>query len=146
MRRDILLVEDSQHDAELIVQALESIGLSGRIVIARDGEQARNLLQRQHNSAEAELVTPILILLDLKLPKISGLELLKIIRADAELSRIPIVALTSSRETRDVEQAYQLGVNAFVVKPIDFEDLTKAIRSLGSFWTSINEPPPMLPR
>src|ERR1041385_4578330 len=146
MRRDILLVEDSEHDPELIVQALESIGLSGRIVVARDGEQARNLLQRQHNSAEAELVTPILILLDLKLPKISGLELLKIIRADAELSRIPIVALTSSRETRDVEQAYQLGVNAFVVKPIDFEDLTKAIRSLGSFWASINEPPPLLPR
>ena len=141
--KDILLVEDSPHDAELVAQAFESIGLAGRMLIARDGEQGRNLLQRQPNSAEVQLVRPILILLDLKLPKISGLELLKIIRDDPELRRIPVVALTSSRESRDVEEAYRLGVNAFVVKPIAFEELNACLRQLGWFWTLINEPPPL---
>ena len=141
--KDILLVEDSPHDAELVAQAFESIGLAGRMLIARDGEQGRNLLQRQPNSAEGQLVRPILILLDLKLPKISGLELLKIIRDDPELRRIPVVALTSSRESRDVEEAYRLGVNAFVVKPIAFEELNACLRQLGWFWTLINEPPPL---
>ena len=141
--KDILLVEDSPHDAELVAQAFESIGLAERMLIARDGEEGRNLLQRQPNSAQVELVRPILILLDLKLPKISGLELLKIIRDDPELRRIPVVALTSSRESRDVEEAYRLGVNAFVVKPIAFEELNSCLRQLGWFWTLINEPPPL---
>jgi CheY-like chemotaxis protein len=139
-QKDILLVEDSDLDAELILQGLASIGLGDRVIVARDGQQARDLLQRSRTGAES--MRPILILLDLKLPKISGLELLKIIRADPDLSHTPIVALTSSRETRDVEQAYSLGVNAFVVKPIDFDQLTACIQQLGSFWTTVNEPPP----
>lgn len=142
--REILLVEDSENDAELIVEALRSAGIKDRVVVARDGVEGRDYLEsRRAQSAEArsELVV---IFLDLKMPRISGLELLRIIREDPAWAKLPVVALTSSKETRDIEEAYRLGANAFVVKPIDFQELMECVRHLGRFWARINEPPPIV--
>lgn len=144
--REILLVEDSENDAELIVEALRMAGLNDRVVVARDGVEGWEYLKGEGRFAGEPRTTPVVVFLDLKLPKISGLELLKMLRENAAWKSLPVVALTSSKETRDLEEAYRLGVNAFVVKPIDFQELISCVQQLGQFWARINEPPPVAVR
>jgi CheY-like chemotaxis protein len=137
------MIEDSDNDAELIVQALRLAGFNERVTRARDGAEGRDFLRREGRfNARAEAQVAV-VLLDLKLPKINGLELLKMIREDARWKAVPVIALTSSRERRDLQDAYDLGVNAFVVKPIDFQELMSCVQQLGKFWLQINEPPPL---
>jgi CheY-like chemotaxis protein len=140
--RPILLVEDNPRDLELTLAALERCQLANTIAIARDGAEALDYLHMRGEFGDREPGDPAVVLLDLKLPKIDGLEVLQQIKADALLRRIPVVMLTSSREERDVVRSYELGVNAFVVKPVDFTEFFKAIQELGMFWAIVNEPPP----
>lgn len=141
-RRCVLLVEDDPKDVELTLAALERDHLANRVVVARDGVEALDYLYRRGAFAERVPGHPILILLDLKLPKMDGLEVLRRIKSDRGLASIPTVILTSSREERDVAEGYRSGVNAYVVKPVEFHKLTTAVRRLGLFWLMVNEPPP----
>lgn len=140
--RTILLVEDSMQDAELAMEALASQNLTDAIVHARDGAEALDYLQCRGNFAERPAGNPAMIILDLKLPKVDGIEVLQEVRSDENLKFIPVVVFTSSREERDVETCYRLGVSAYVVKPVDFAEYMKAVKALGLFWVLINEPPP----
>jgi CheY-like chemotaxis protein len=138
----ILLVEDSPRDAELILDALEGHQLANEVVHVRDGAEALDYLYRRSDFAERSDGQPALILLDLKLPKVDGLEVLRQIKGDDELRMIPVVMMTSSREEQDLLRSYQLGVNAYVVKPMKFQDFVEAVKEVGSFWGVINEAPP----
>ncbi len=138
----VLLVEDSPHDVELTLEALAEKNIANEVVVVRDGAEALDYLYRRGVFADRGEGNPAVILLDLKLPKITGLELLKKIRADEKLKLIPVVVLTSSREEEDLVNSYNLGVNAYVVKPLDFSEFVDAVRKLGIFWALINEPPP----
>lgn len=142
MLKPILLVEDNPNDLELSLAALEKSGLANDVVVARDGAEAKDYLFRTgaHEGRPAGL--PAVVLLDLKLPKVDGLELLGMIRSNPETRSLPVVILTSSREERDVAAGYQLGSNAYVVKPVEFSAFFKAIQDLGIFWAVLNEPPP----
>ena len=140
--RPILLVEDSPKDLELTLAALEKCQLANEIIVARDGEEALDYLSARGGHADRPDGDPAVVLLDLKLPKIDGLEVLEQVKGDANLRHIPIVMLTSSREEQDLVRSYELGVNAFVVKPVDFKEFFKAIQDLGVFWAILNEPPP----
>ena len=140
--RPILLVEDNPKDLELTLAALERCQLANEIIVARDGAEALDYLYVRGPFADRPVGDPAVVLLDLKLPKVDGLEVLGKIKADPERRQIPIVMLTSSREERDLVTSYQLGVNAFVVKPVEFSEFLKAIQDLGMFWAIINEPPP----
>ncbi|MGE7368426.1 response regulator [Neorhizobium sp. NPDC001467] len=140
--RPILLVEDNPRDLELTLAALEKCQLANEIVIARDGAEAMDYLLGAGAHAGAEGGNPTVVLLDLKLPKIDGLEVLERIKKDESLRHIPVVMLTSSREEQDLVRSYELGVNAFVVKPVEFSEFFQAIRNLGVFWAILNEPPP----
>jgi len=139
---NILLAEDDPRDVELTLAALEEFHLANRVVVVGDGAEALDYLHRRGNYKNRTNGNPILVLLDLKMPKVNGLEVLKLIKADADLKIIPVVVLSSSRETPDVVQCYQHGVNAYVVKPVDFGDFMKAVKQLGVFWAAVNEPPP----
>jgi CheY-like chemotaxis protein len=138
----ILLVEDDPRDVELTMTALADYNLANEVALARDGQEALDYLYRQNGFSERPVENPAVILLDLKLPKIDGLEVLQRIRADASLKMIPVVVLTSSHEEGDMMRSYQLGVNAYVVKPVDFHEFINAVKELGVFWAVINEPPP----
>ena len=138
----ILLVEDNPKDLELTLAALGKCQLANEIVIARDGAEALDYLYMTGGFTEREAGDPAVVLLDLKLPKVDGLEVLEKIKKDAARRQIPIVMLTSSREERDLVKSYQLGVNAFAVKPVDFNAFFEAIQDLGMFWAILNEPPP----
>lgn len=138
----ILLVEDDPMDAELTTTALETYNVANEVVIARDGEEALDYLYRRGKFANVPSGNPVVVLLDLKLPKINGLEVLRQIRTDERLKMLPVVILTSSREERDLVEGYKLGINAYVVKPVDFHEFIDAIKNLGSFWIILNEPPP----
>ena len=140
--KPILIVEDSPNDLELTLTALERSRLANEVIVARDGAEASDYLFRRGEYADRPAGNPAVVLLDLKLPKIDGLELLRMIRADDEIGRTPVVLLTSSREERDVIQGYKLGVNAYVVKPVAFAEFLRAIQDLGVFWAVLNEPPP----
>jgi CheY-like chemotaxis protein len=140
--RPILLVEDNPKDLELTIAALEKCKLANEIVVARDGAEALDYLYRRGSHAERHAGDPAVVLLDLKLPKVDGLEVLEVVKQDPEMRSFPIVMLTSSREESDLVRSYQLGVNAFVVKPVDFGEFFEAIRDLGVFWAILNEPPP----
>jgi len=140
--RPILLVEDNPNDLELTLAALKRCQLANPIHIVRDGAEALDYLYGRGEFLQREAGDPAVVLLDLKLPKIDGLEVLERVKSDAQLKPIPIVMLTSSREERDLVQSYRLGVNAFVVKPVDFNTFLKAIQDLGMFWAVLNEPPP----
>lgn len=137
----ILLVEDNPNDVELTLNALSEYNLANDVEVARDGEEALDYLYSMGKFAGRGEANPAVVLLDLKLTKIDGLEVLRRIRADDKLKLTPVVILTSSREERDRVEGYKLGVNAYVVKPIDFHDFVKAVRELGIFWAVINEPP-----
>ena len=140
--RPILLVEDSPKDIELTLAALAKCQLANEICVARDGVEALDYLYRRGDFAERAEGPPAVVLLDLKLPRIDGLEVLERIKGDDGLREVPVVMLTSSREERDLVQSYRLGVNAFVVKPVGFNDFFEAIQDLGVFWAILNEPPP----
>ncbi len=144
--KPILIVEDNPNDLELTLTALERSRLANEVVIARDGSEAADYLFRRNGHAARPAGNPAVILLDLKLPKIDGLELLSMVRADEEIGRTPVVLLTSSREERDVINGYKLGVNAYVVKPVAFGEFVRAIQDLGVFWAVLNEPPPVSAR
>ncbi|MEM5339937.1 response regulator [Paraburkholderia azotifigens] len=142
MLRPILLVEDNVNDIELTLIALEKSRLANPVVSIRDGAEALDYLRREGQYADRKDENPAVILLDKKLPKIDGHEVLKAVRADDKLKRIPVVMLTSSREEKDLLRSYDLGVNAYVVKPVEFDDFMAAINDLGMFWAVLNEPPP----
>jgi len=138
----ILLVEDDPRDVELTLTALDEYNLANEVVVAPDGEQALDFLYYRGNYMQRARENPAVLLLDLKLPKVSGFEVLKQIKEDKQLKTIPIVVLTSSREEKDMAATYELGVNAYVVKPVDFHEFVDAIKKLGVFWAVVNEPPP----
>jgi CheY-like chemotaxis protein len=138
----ILLVEDSSNDVELTLVALEENHLANEVVVVRDGEEALDYLYRRGIFKLRSGGNPVVVLLDLKLPKIDGLEVLEQIKSDPDLKRVPVVMVTSSREEQDVIRSYDLGANAYVVKPVDFREFVDAIKEVGLFWAVVNEPPP----
>ena len=140
--RPILLVEDNPKDLELTMAALAKCQLANDIVVARDGVEALDFLYRRNQHVERAEGDPAVVLLDLKLPRLDGLQVLERIKSDPQQRQIPVVMLTSSREESDLLRSYQLGVNAFVVKPVDFNAFFEAIQDLGMFWAVLNEPPP----
>jgi len=138
----ILMVEDDPNDMELTLTALEEYHLANEVVVTRDGQQALDYLYYRGEFSGRPQGNPAVMLLDLKLPKIDGLEVLQKIKSDERLKMIPVVVLTSSQEERDMMRSYSLGVNAYVVKPVDFHEFVNAVKELGAFWAVINEPPP----
>ena len=138
----LLLVEDNPNDVELTLSALKEARLANEIIVANDGEQALDYLMRRGKYAGRTTPNPAVILLDLKMPKVDGHEVLRQIRADTYLRLIPVVVLTSSREEKDLYSSYDKGANSYVVKPVDFEEFIGAISKLGVFWAVLNEPPP----
>ncbi|MSM40010.1 MAG: response regulator [Geobacter sp.] len=144
--RNILLVEDNPNDAELTMEALAEHNLANKVEWVHDGEEALDYLFRRGSFAGRTSNNPVVILLDLKLPKVDGLQVLKAIKDDEALKTVPVVILTSSREECDLIEGYRLGVNAYVVKPVEFRAFMDAVRELGAFWALINEPPPGIAR
>jgi CheY-like chemotaxis protein len=142
MLRRILLVEDNPNDAELTREALAEHNLANSVDWVKDGEEALDYLYSRGKYADRPSGDLAVVLLDLKLPKVDGLEVLRTLKADAKLKYTPVVVLTSSREEQDMIESYRLGVNAYVVKPVNFHDFTDAVRELGAFWAIVNEPPP----
>ena len=138
----ILIVEDDPNDVELTLTALADYNLANEVVVTRDGQQALDYLYCRGEFSARSTDNPAVMLLDLKLPKVDGLEVLQQIKADEQLRFIPVVVLTSSREERDLIASYKLGVNAYVVKPVDFHEFVNAVQELDVFWGVINEPPP----
>jgi CheY-like chemotaxis protein len=143
--RPILLVDDSARDVELVLAALKRNNFANEVVIARDGAEALDYLYRRGNFAAQPAPLPIVMLLDLKMPRVDGLEVLRQVKSDERLKSIPVVMLTSSREEADLVKSYELGVNAYVVKPVGFQQFVDAIRQTGYFWAVINEPTPPPP-
>ncbi|MCU1383566.1 MAG: two-component system response regulator [Acidobacteria bacterium] len=138
----ILLAEDNANDVELTMTALRDNHVLNEVVVVRDGAEALDYLFKREGHAHRVGGNPALMLLDLKMPKVDGIEVLRQVKADPQLRTIPVVVLTSSREEQDLLRTYDLGVNAYVVKPVDFVEFVDAVRLLGSFWAVINEPPP----
>lgn len=141
INRYILLVEDNQDDIELMMRALKANNITNKIIVAEDGEQALDYLMGKSKGPEVCKKLPAVILLDLKLPKIAGLEVLKEIRENEKTKRVPVVILTSSKEQEDVVKSYELGCNSYVRKPVDFEKFSEAVRQLGLYWLLMNELP-----
>ncbi len=131
---EVLLVEDNASDVELTLRALQKRNLANRVVVARDGVEALELL-------EGPTPLPKVVLLDLKLPKLNGLEVLRRLKSNERTKRIPVVVLTSSHEEPDVEESYRLGVNSYIVKPVDFESFASAVAEVGLYWLLLNHPP-----
>jgi CheY-like chemotaxis protein len=140
--KPILLVEDNPNDIELTLTALGENRLAAEVIVVRDGAEALDYLRSEGVFRLRGKGHPSLVLLDLKLPKLDGLQVLEQIKKDEELRQIPVVMLTSSREERDLLRSYKLGVNAYVVKPVDFTEFSDAIREIGLFWAVVNQPPP----
>jgi CheY-like chemotaxis protein len=138
----ILMVEDDPKDVELTLTALEEYNLANEVVVVGDGEEAMDYLHCRGAYANRTCDNPAVMLLDLKLPKVDGLEVLQLVKSDEKFRLIPVVVLTSSREEKDMVASYKLGVNGYVVKPVNFHEFVNAIRELGVFWAIINEPPP----
>lgn len=138
----ILLVEDSPRDAELALDALSVNNLANEVVHVHDGAEALDYLRRRGAFAGRSNGAPAVVLLDLKMPKVDGLEVLRQMRGDPAMKLIPVVIMTSSREEADVFRSYELGVNAYVVKPVQFPEFVEAVKQVGAFWAVINEPPP----
>ncbi|MDQ3833806.1 MAG: response regulator [Actinomycetota bacterium] len=138
----ILLVEDDPYDVELTLSALAENHLANEVVVVRDGAEALDYLYRRGAYESRVAGHPVVMLLDLKLPKVDGLEVLEHVKSNPDLKTTPVVMLTSSREEQDLAKSYNLGTNAYVVKPVGFSDFVEAIRKLGLFWTVVNQPPP----
>jgi CheY-like chemotaxis protein len=138
----ILLAEDNLEDVELTLAALEGCHLANQVMVVRDGADAMDYLYRRNSYKGRTDAQPVVVFLDIKMPKVDGVEVLRQIKADPELQMIPVVMVTSSREQQDLLRSYQLGANAYVVKPIDFDQFVDAIQELGLYWAVLNEPPP----
>jgi len=137
--KPVLLVEDSAKDIELTLAALEDSHLANRVVVLRDGSEALEYLHRHSCGADAEF--PAVMLLDIKMPKVSGIEVLRAIKSSPEMKHVPVVMLTSSREGPDLNECYELGANGYVVKPVDFSEFFDAVKAMGKYWAVVNEPP-----
>ncbi|MGV7209710.1 response regulator [Oxalobacteraceae bacterium A2-2] len=142
MLKPILLVEDNPNDLELTLVALERSQLANEVIVVRDGAEALDYLHCKGAYAGRDVGNPAVVLLDLKLPKVDGLEVLASIRSTPSMKSMPVVMLTSSKEEQDLVRSYELGVNAYVVKPVEFKEFVRAISDLGVFWAVLNEPPP----
>jgi CheY-like chemotaxis protein len=142
MLKPILLIEDNPKDVELTLVALQRSRLANEVIVLRDGAEALDYLRCEGEHCYREKGHPAVVLLDLKLPKVDGLQVLAEIKKNDQLRQIPVVMLTSSREETDLLKSYQLGVNAYVVKPVGFQDFLQAVQELGGFWAVLNEPPP----
>ena len=138
----ILLVEDNERDVELTLAALEEHNLANEVVVTRDGAEALDYLYRRGKYSDRADGLPAVVLLDLNMPKVDGMEVLQRMKIDPVLKQVPVVMVTSSRVEQDLVRSYELGVNAYVVKPVDFQKFTESIRQIGFFWAIINEPPP----
>jgi CheY-like chemotaxis protein len=138
----ILIVEDDPNDLELTLMALGEYNLANEVVVTRDGQEALDYLYCRGEFHSRPNDNPAVVLLDLKLPRVDGLEVLQQVKADERLRMIPVVVLTSSHEEKDMVRSYKLGVNAYVVKPVDFHEFVNAVKELGVFWAIINKPPP----
>jgi len=138
----ILLAEDNEHDVELTLAALGEHHLANEVIVVRDGVEALDYLFQRGKFAGHSNGQPVVVMLDLKMPRVDGLEVLRQMRADAQLKHIPVVMITSSREEQDLVRSYQMGANAYVVKPVDFQQFIDSIKQIGFFWAIINEPPP----
>ena len=136
-------MDDNPNDIELAICALEEVGVSDEVAVVNDGDEALSYLRREGSYADRPAGNPVVTLLDMKIPKVSGLEVLRQIKADEDLCTIPVVMLTSSREQQDLQESYAAGVNAYIVKPVDFEQFLSAVKQIGNFWTQMNEPPPV---
>lgn len=144
--KPILLAEDNPRDAELALAAMEEQNISDKVVVCQDGAEVLDYLYYRGTFKSRVKGNPVVVFLDLKMPKVNGLEVLRTIKADANLRSIPVVMLTSSREERDLRESYALGANAYVVKPVEFHQFVSAVKELGAFWGVINEPPPEVSR
>jgi CheY-like chemotaxis protein len=142
--RTILLAEDNPRDVEMTLAALKKNNVANEVVVARHGDEVLDYLYRRGAHANRPPGHPLVVLLDLKMPKVDGLEVLRQVKSDEALKTIPVVMLTSSREEPDLVKSYELGVNAYVVKPVGFQQFVDAIRQVGMFWAVINQPPPEL--
>lgn len=140
--RTILLAEDNVKDVELTLEALSEHNLANQVVVVKDGVEALEYLRCEGNYKQRKQGNPAVILLDIKMPRMDGIEVLKVIRSDDKLRAIPVVILTSSREEPDLKKCYEIGVNAYVVKPVDFRNFIDAIKQIGVFWALLNELPP----
>lgn len=138
----ILLAEDDPRDVELTLTALGEYNLANSVAVVRDGEEALDYLRRRGTWATRPSGQPVVLLLDLKMPKMDGIEVIRQLKSDEALRSLPVVVLTSSRESRDLQECYRLGVNAFVVKPVHFGEFVEAVKQVGAFWAVLNEPPP----
>jgi CheY-like chemotaxis protein len=138
----ILLVEDDPQDVELTINALGEYNLANEIAVARDGVEALDYLFRRGAFESRSAGNPVVILLDIKMPRMDGIQVLHQLKSDEKMHSIPVVILTSSHETRDLDECYKLGVNAYVVKPVRFAEFIEAVKGIGVFWALINEPPP----
>ena len=138
----ILLVDDSPRDTELAINALAQNNLANEVVALRDGVEALDYLYRRGQFAGRTNGQPAVVLLDLKMPRVDGIEVLRQIKSDPQLKMIPVVVMTSSREEQDMVKSYQLGVNAYIVKPVRFQEFVEAVKQVGAFWAVVNEPPP----
>jgi two-component system, response regulator len=141
-RKQILLAEDSPQDVELILTALQEHHLDQDVIAVHDGAEALDYLYHRGQFSQAATGIPLVVILDIKMPRVDGLEVLRQMKADPNLARVPVVMLTSSREERDMASSYDLGVNAYVVKAVDFQQFLASVRQLGLFWATVNEPPP----
>jgi CheY-like chemotaxis protein len=141
-RKRILLAEDSPQDVEMTLAAMDEFELANAVVVVSNGAEALDYLYGRGKFAAHGNGLPVVVLLDLKMPKVDGLEVLRQLKSDPELRRIPVVMMTSSREEQDLVRSYDMGVNAYVVKPVDFKQFTDSVRKLSCFWAMINEPPP----
>jgi CheY-like chemotaxis protein len=140
--KTILLAEDNSKDVELTMEALSENNLANQVVVVKDGVEAMEYLRYEGNYKQRTHENPAVLLLDIKMPRMDGIEVLKAIRSDDKLKTIPVVILTSSREESDLIKSYELGVNAYVVKPVNFKDFIAAIKQIGIFWALLNELPP----
>ena len=138
----IVLAEDNANDVELTMTALRENHVVNEIVVVRDGAEALDYLYKRNKFVDRAGRNPALLLLDLKMPKVDGIEVLRQVKSDVALKTIPVVVLTSSREEQDLVRTYDLGVNAYVVKPVDFHEFIEAVKLLGGFWAVVNETPP----
>ncbi|MCU0474285.1 MAG: response regulator [Bacteroidales bacterium] len=141
--RTILLAEDNPRDVELTLEALSDHNLANNVIVVRDGVETMEYLRREGKYKQRKTGNPAVLLLDIKMPRMDGIEVLRAIRSDKLLKMLPVVMLTSSREEQDLIKSYELGVNAYVVKPVDFKAFIEAVKQLGVFWAVINEAPPL---
>jgi len=139
---EILLVEDNTSDAEMTIRALKKNNLANKLMHVKDGAEALDFIFARGNFSERNINNgPKIIVLDLKMPKVNGIEVLKIVKADERTQKIPVIVLTSSKEDPDIQQCYALGVNSYVVKPVEFDEFVKAVTELGLYWMILNQPP-----